>query len=138
MSFDFLASLVLAHGYLVVFCAIALDFAALPIPGELLLLTIGGLAVQGRRDRDRHVRVREMRACPLAARGRRRRAASTLRRARHDADARGPSARDRSGQPQGLSSFSALRPPLSPRQDSRATTDPPAPCPDRSRGSRGA
>src|SRR5205809_6754765 len=48
MSFDFLASLVLAHGYLVVFCAIALDFAALPIPGELLLLTIGGLAVQGR------------------------------------------------------------------------------------------
>src|SRR5438105_15026355 len=50
MSFDFLASLVLAHGYLVVFCAIALDFAALPIPGELLLLTIGGLAVQGRLD----------------------------------------------------------------------------------------
>ena len=50
MSFDFLASLVLAHGYLIVFCAIALDFAALPIPGELLLLTIGGLAVQGRLD----------------------------------------------------------------------------------------
>src|SRR5256884_888669 len=50
MSFDFLASLVLAHGYLVVFCAIALDFAALPIPGELLLLTIGGLAVQGHLD----------------------------------------------------------------------------------------
>ena len=50
MSFDFLASLVLAHGYLVVFCAVALDFAALPIPGELLLLTIGGLAVQGRLD----------------------------------------------------------------------------------------
>jgi membrane protein DedA with SNARE-associated domain len=50
MTFDFLASLVLAHGYLVVFCAVALDFAALPIPGELLLLTIGGLAVQGRLD----------------------------------------------------------------------------------------
>jgi membrane protein DedA with SNARE-associated domain len=48
MSFDFLASLVLAHGYLVVFVAVALDCAALPIPGELLLLTIGGLAVQGR------------------------------------------------------------------------------------------
>jgi len=50
MSFDFLASLVLAHGYLVVFVAVALDCAALPIPGELLLLTIGGLAVQGRLD----------------------------------------------------------------------------------------
>ena len=50
MSFDFLASLVLAHGYLVVFFAIALDCAALPIPGELLLLTVGGLAVQGRLD----------------------------------------------------------------------------------------
>jgi len=48
MSFDVLASLVLAHGYLVVFVAVALDCAALPIPGELLLLTIGGLAVQGR------------------------------------------------------------------------------------------
>jgi membrane protein DedA with SNARE-associated domain len=50
MSFEFLASLVLAHGYLVVFLAVALDCAALPIPGELLLLTIGGLAVQGRLD----------------------------------------------------------------------------------------
>src|SRR2546423_629208 len=47
MSFDFLAGLVLAHGYAVVFLAVALDCAALPIPGELLLLTIGGLAVQG-------------------------------------------------------------------------------------------
>lgn len=42
--------MVLAHGYLVVFIAVALDCAALPIPGELLLLTIGGLAVQGRLD----------------------------------------------------------------------------------------
>lgn len=50
MSFDFLASLILAHGYLVVFIAVALDCTALPIPGELLLLTIGGLAVQGRLD----------------------------------------------------------------------------------------
>lgn len=50
MSFDFLASLVLAHGYVIVFAAVALDCAALPIPGELLLLTIGGLAVQGRLD----------------------------------------------------------------------------------------
>jgi len=50
MSFEFLAGLVLAHGYLVVFLAVALDCAALPIPGELLLLTIGGLAVKGHLD----------------------------------------------------------------------------------------
>jgi len=50
VNFEFLTSLVLAHGYLVVFIAVALDCAALPIPGELLLLTIGGLAVQGRID----------------------------------------------------------------------------------------
>jgi len=50
MNFDFLAGLVLAHGYVVVFLAVALDCAALPIPGELLLLTIGGLAVQGHLD----------------------------------------------------------------------------------------
>jgi membrane protein DedA with SNARE-associated domain len=45
--FDALVSLVLAHGYIVVFAAVALDCAALPIPGELLLLTLGGLAGQG-------------------------------------------------------------------------------------------
>jgi membrane protein DedA with SNARE-associated domain len=50
VSFESLTSLVLAHGYLVVFVAVALDCAALPIPGELLLLTIGGLAIQGRLD----------------------------------------------------------------------------------------
>jgi membrane protein DedA with SNARE-associated domain len=50
VNFESLTSLVLAHGYLVVFVAVALDCAALPIPGELLLLTIGGLAVQGRLD----------------------------------------------------------------------------------------
>src|SRR5258708_40283273 len=50
MSFACLAGLVLAHGYLVVFVAVALDCAALPIPGELLLLTIGGLAAQGHLD----------------------------------------------------------------------------------------
>jgi membrane protein DedA with SNARE-associated domain len=50
VNFDALTTLVLAHGYLVVFVAVALDCAALPIPGELLLLTIGGLAVQGRLD----------------------------------------------------------------------------------------
>src|SRR5437879_12733933 len=50
MSFDFLAGLVLAHGYVIVFLAVALDCAVLPIPGELLLLTIAGLAVQGHLD----------------------------------------------------------------------------------------
>jgi membrane protein DedA with SNARE-associated domain len=50
MSFDALAGLILAHGYIVVFVAVALDCAALPVPGELLLLTIGGLAVRGHLD----------------------------------------------------------------------------------------
>jgi membrane protein DedA with SNARE-associated domain len=45
--FDALVTLVLTHGYIVVFAAVALDCAALPIPGELLLLTLGGLAGQG-------------------------------------------------------------------------------------------
>ena len=48
--FDSLILLVLAHGYIVVFVAVALDCAALPIPGELLLLTLGGLAGQGHLD----------------------------------------------------------------------------------------
>ena len=50
MAFDTLAQLVVAYGYALVFVAIALECAALPIPGELLLLTFGGLAVQGRLD----------------------------------------------------------------------------------------
>ena len=45
--FDALVTLILTHGYIVVFVAVALDCAALPIPGELLLLTLGGLAGQG-------------------------------------------------------------------------------------------
>ena len=48
--FDALIALVLAHGYIVVFVAVALDCAALPLPGELLLLTLGGLAGQGHLD----------------------------------------------------------------------------------------
>jgi membrane protein DedA with SNARE-associated domain len=48
--FDALVGLVLTHGYIVVFAAVALDCAALPIPGELLLLTLGGLAGQGHLD----------------------------------------------------------------------------------------
>ena len=50
MSFETLAALVLVHGYIVVFVAVALDCAALPIPGEILLLTLGGLAGQGHLD----------------------------------------------------------------------------------------
>jgi membrane protein DedA with SNARE-associated domain len=50
MNFDALIGLILAHGYVVVFIAVVLDCAALPIPGELLLLTIGGLAVRGHLD----------------------------------------------------------------------------------------
>jgi membrane protein DedA with SNARE-associated domain len=50
MSFDALAALVLTHGYIVIFLAVALDCAALPIPGEILLLTLGGLAGQGHLD----------------------------------------------------------------------------------------
>ena len=48
--YDALVALVLAHGYIVVFVAVALDCAALPIPGEVLLLTLGGLAGQGHLD----------------------------------------------------------------------------------------
>jgi membrane protein DedA with SNARE-associated domain len=50
VSFESLAQLVVAHGYLVISTAIALECAALPIPGELLLLTFGGLSAQGRLD----------------------------------------------------------------------------------------
>ena len=48
--FDALMTLVLAHGYIVIFVAVALDCAALPLPGELLLLTLGGLAAHGHLD----------------------------------------------------------------------------------------
>jgi membrane protein DedA with SNARE-associated domain len=47
MSFETLAALVLTHGYIMIFVAVVLDCAALPIPGEILLLTLGGLAGQG-------------------------------------------------------------------------------------------
>ena len=50
VAFETLAQLVVAYGYALVFVAIALECAALPIPGELLLLTFGGLSVQGRLD----------------------------------------------------------------------------------------
>jgi membrane protein DedA with SNARE-associated domain len=50
VSFETIAALLLAHGYIVIFVAVALDCAALPIPGEILLLTLGGLAGQGHVD----------------------------------------------------------------------------------------
>jgi membrane protein DedA with SNARE-associated domain len=50
VSFETFAALLLAHGYIVIFVAVALDCAALPIPGEILLLTLGGLAGQGHVD----------------------------------------------------------------------------------------
>jgi membrane protein DedA with SNARE-associated domain len=50
VSIETLVQLMAAHGYLIVFVAIALECAALPIPGELLLLSFGALAVQGRLD----------------------------------------------------------------------------------------
>lgn len=50
VSLEAIASLVVAHGYPVLFTIIALDCAFLPIPGELLLLTFGGIAVQAHFD----------------------------------------------------------------------------------------
>ena len=50
VSLELIASLVVAHGYPVLFTIIALDCAFLPIPGELLLLTFGGIAVQANFD----------------------------------------------------------------------------------------
>ncbi|PYN58509.1 MAG: hypothetical protein DMD94_00730 [Candidatus Rokuibacteriota bacterium] len=50
MSLELIASLMIAHGYPLLFTIIALDCAFLPIPGELLLLTFGGIAVQAQFD----------------------------------------------------------------------------------------
>jgi len=50
VSLEAIASLVVAHGYPVLFSIIALDCLFLPIPGELLLLTFGGVAVQAHFD----------------------------------------------------------------------------------------
>lgn len=47
MSLETVAALILTYGYIMIFVAVALDCAALPIPGEILLLTLGGLAGQG-------------------------------------------------------------------------------------------
>jgi membrane protein DedA with SNARE-associated domain len=50
VNIETLVQLMAAHGYLILFVAITLECAALPIPGELLLLSFGALAVQGRLD----------------------------------------------------------------------------------------
>jgi len=50
VSFDLIAPLLATYGYPILFIAICLECAALPIPGELLLLALGGLAAQGHLD----------------------------------------------------------------------------------------
>lgn len=47
MSFDALPGLFVQYGYGIVFMAILLDNAGLPIPGELLLLLFGAVARTG-------------------------------------------------------------------------------------------
>jgi len=47
VSLDAIAHLVVAHGYGLVFLAICLDCVGLPVPGELLLITFGALAMKG-------------------------------------------------------------------------------------------
>jgi membrane protein DedA with SNARE-associated domain len=44
MSPETLVGLLVAYGYWIVFAAILFDNAGLPIPGELVLLTLGGMA----------------------------------------------------------------------------------------------
>ncbi len=50
VTLDALAQLVIAHGYVLLFIAVVLDCVALPIPGELLLLTFGGVAAHAHLD----------------------------------------------------------------------------------------
>jgi membrane protein DedA with SNARE-associated domain len=50
VSFDLIAPLLATYGYPILFIAICLECAALPIPGELLLLALGGLSAQGHLD----------------------------------------------------------------------------------------
>lgn len=47
MSIETVAQLLAAYGYAIVFVAILLDCAGLPLPGELILLTLGGMAGSG-------------------------------------------------------------------------------------------
>jgi membrane protein DedA with SNARE-associated domain len=50
MSSESLLDLFTAYGYGIVFAAIVLENAGLPIPGELLLLAFGGSARAGQLD----------------------------------------------------------------------------------------
>jgi len=50
MNIETLVGLLVLYGYWIVFAAILLDNAGLPIPGELVLLTLGGLARGGHLD----------------------------------------------------------------------------------------
>jgi membrane protein DedA with SNARE-associated domain len=50
LTAELLMGLFIAYGYLIVFTAILLDNAGLPIPGELLLLAFGVLAKDGHLD----------------------------------------------------------------------------------------
>jgi membrane protein DedA with SNARE-associated domain len=50
VSIELIAPLLATYGYPILFIAICLECAALPIPGELLLLALGGLAAQGHLD----------------------------------------------------------------------------------------
>ncbi|MGH7387971.1 MAG: DedA family protein [Candidatus Rokuibacteriota bacterium] len=50
MSTETLLSLFITYGYSIIFVAIVLDNAGLPIPGELLLVVLGGVAQHGQLD----------------------------------------------------------------------------------------
>lgn len=50
MSFETIAGLFITYGYWIVFVAILLDNAGLPIPGELFLVALGGVARMGHLD----------------------------------------------------------------------------------------
>lgn len=47
MNIESVAQLLMAYGYAIVFVAILLDCAGLPLPGELILLALGGMAGRG-------------------------------------------------------------------------------------------
>src|SRR5437764_12375337 len=50
MNIESVAHLLMAYGYAIVFVAILLDCAGLPLPGELILLALGGLVGRGHLD----------------------------------------------------------------------------------------
>jgi membrane protein DedA with SNARE-associated domain len=50
MNIESVAHLLMAYGYVIIFVAILLDCAGLPLPGELILLALGGMASRGHLD----------------------------------------------------------------------------------------